>query len=67
MIQWAWNYITQGRGARLITGKTSLPSDLDKPDVEVVTTSKKYQLVERTISPHSTTSRLAGGRQQAQT
>ena len=46
MIQWAWNYITQGRGARLITGKSSLPLDLDQPDVEVVTTSKKYQLVE---------------------
>lgn len=24
MIQWAWNYITLGRGARLITGKTAL-------------------------------------------
>ena len=46
MVQWGWNYITKGRGARLITGKSSLPLELDKPDVEVTTTSKKYQLVE---------------------
>ena len=30
MTQWAWNYVTRGRGARLITGKnelTSVPAD----------------------------------------
>src|SRR5438034_7168073 len=26
MIQWAWSYLTYERGARLITGDTSLPS-----------------------------------------
>ena len=46
MVQWAWNYITQGRGARLITGKSSLPLELDKPEVEVVNTGEKYQLLE---------------------
>jgi NADH dehydrogenase len=24
MIQWAWNYFTRGRGARLITGEGTL-------------------------------------------
>ncbi len=47
MVQWGWNYITKGRGARLITGKSFLPMELDKPDVEVATASKKYQLVEK--------------------
>ena len=31
MIQWAWNYITQGRGARLITEKPSLQLEIDPP------------------------------------
>jgi NADH:quinone reductase (non-electrogenic) len=33
MIQWAWSYFTYERGARLITGSTSLPgwSDLSSP------------------------------------
>jgi NADH:quinone reductase (non-electrogenic) len=26
MIHWAWSYLTYERGARLITGDTSLPS-----------------------------------------
>ncbi|MGF1541681.1 MAG: NAD(P)/FAD-dependent oxidoreductase [Pleurocapsa sp.] len=46
MIQWAWNYITQGRGARLITGKSALPLELDKPDLEMTSANKQYQLVE---------------------
>ena len=25
LIQWAWNYFTRNRGARLITGKDTLP------------------------------------------
>lgn len=25
MVQWGWNYLTSGRGARLITGEDSLP------------------------------------------
>jgi NADH:ubiquinone reductase (H+-translocating) len=45
MIQWAWNYITQGRGARLITGESSL-LELDKPELEMTPASKKYQLIE---------------------
>ena len=35
MIQWAWNYITLGRGARLITGKTAIyanNSEVAKPE-----------------------------------
>jgi NADH:ubiquinone reductase (H+-translocating) len=31
MIQWAWNYITSGRGARLITAESSLPSIVEPP------------------------------------
>jgi NADH:ubiquinone reductase (H+-translocating) len=31
MIQWAWNYITSGRGARLITAESSLPSIIESP------------------------------------
>jgi NADH:ubiquinone reductase (H+-translocating) len=40
MIQWAWNYITLGRGARLITGKMELDFD-----TEVSNDSKKLELV----------------------
>lgn len=32
MIQWAWNYITLGRGARLITEKYSLQLELEPPN-----------------------------------
>ena len=32
MIQWAWNYITLGRGARLITEKPSLQLEIDPPE-----------------------------------
>ncbi len=31
MIQWAWNYFTQGRGARLITINTSLQLQINPP------------------------------------
>lgn len=31
MIQWAWNYITQGRGARLITANPSLQLEIKPP------------------------------------
>lgn len=31
MIQWAWNYFTQGRGARLITINTSLQLEINPP------------------------------------
>ena len=43
MIQWAWNYITQGRGARLITEKPTLQLEMDRP-TEIK--EKQYQLVE---------------------
>lgn len=42
MIQWAWNYITHGRGARLITGKTAIYANSgskvteDKKELELV-------------------------------
>jgi NADH dehydrogenase len=42
MIQWAWNYITQGRGARLITGKQSL-LEIEPP---AKPETRKYQLAE---------------------
>ena len=32
MIQWAWNYITLGRGARLITEKSSLQLEIEPPN-----------------------------------
>jgi NADH:ubiquinone reductase (H+-translocating) len=41
MIQWAWNYITLGRGARLITE----PATSDK-DGELLLKTKRYKLVE---------------------
>ena len=31
MIQWAWNYVTLGRGARLITGKTAIYAVTEEP------------------------------------
>ncbi|BAZ44351.1 FAD-dependent pyridine nucleotide-disulfide oxidoreductase [Chondrocystis sp. NIES-4102] len=34
MIQWAWNYITLGRGARLITEKSSLQLELEPPETK---------------------------------
>lgn len=42
MVQWAWNYITFGRGARLITGKTAIyandapPQPMSKKELELV-------------------------------
>jgi NADH dehydrogenase len=35
MVQWAWNYITLGRGARLITGNsiTTLSSEVDEDEI----------------------------------
>jgi NADH dehydrogenase len=40
MVQWAWNYITMGRGARLITGQNST-SNQSKVESE----QKEYQLI----------------------
>ena len=42
MIQWAWNYITQGRGARLITGKTAIYANSGS---EVTADKKELELV----------------------
>ena len=42
MIQWAWNYITQGRGARLITGKTAIYANSGS---EVTADEKELELV----------------------
>lgn len=41
MVQWAWNYITHGRGARLITGKTAIYSESEMPNEE-----QKLELVQ---------------------
>jgi NADH:ubiquinone reductase (H+-translocating) len=43
MIQWAWNYITLGRGARLITGKMEIDSDIS--ETKVSSQNKKLELV----------------------
>ena len=43
MIQWAWNYITLGRGARLITGKTAIYALTEEPQKVA---DKKLELVE---------------------
>ncbi len=32
MVQWAWNYFTQGRGARLITQKPSVQLEIESPN-----------------------------------
>jgi NADH dehydrogenase len=32
LVQWAWNYLTRNRGARLITGTSPLPLPLTKPE-----------------------------------
>ncbi len=42
MIQWAWNYITLGRGARLITGKTAIYAVTEEPPK---VSDKKLELV----------------------
>lgn len=42
MIQWAWNYITLGRGARLITGKTAIYANTGS---EVTPDKKELELV----------------------
>lgn len=44
MIQWAWNYITQGRGARLITINPSLQLEIErsqKPEKSTTTSSEE--------------------------
>ncbi|HHP7231097.1 MAG TPA: NAD(P)/FAD-dependent oxidoreductase [Xenococcaceae cyanobacterium] len=41
MVQWAWNYLTLGRGARLITGQSVVESASEKTSKQ-----KSYQLVE---------------------
>ena len=43
MIQWGWNYVTQGRGARLITINPSLELEIEaaqKPEAEKAKTSE---------------------------
>jgi NADH:ubiquinone reductase (H+-translocating) len=45
MIQWAWNYITLGRGARLITEKLAFPLDVESPEKPEATTSKSKETV----------------------
>jgi NADH:ubiquinone reductase (H+-translocating) len=40
MIQWAWNYFTQGRGARLITIDPSLQLEIEHPQPDKESTPK---------------------------
>lgn len=43
LIQWAWNYTTKNRGARLITGKEPLPLLNQSDQSEFVTTENSHQ------------------------
>lgn len=45
MIQWAWNYITLGRGARLITQKPSLQLEIEQPKKTEIAKSKSKETV----------------------
>ena len=45
MIQWAWNYITQGRGARLITEKPALELEIEPPQKPEVSAPKSKEPV----------------------
>lgn len=50
MIQWAWNYITLGRGARLITKTSSLKLEMEQSQYSGNSTSKTKDSVKDTIS-----------------
>ena len=45
MIQWAWNYITQGRGARLITEKPALELEIESSQRSEASASKSKEPV----------------------
>ena len=45
MIQWAWNYITLGRGARLITQKPSLQLEIEQPKKTEILKSESKEAV----------------------
>ncbi len=45
MIQWAWNYITLGRGARLITEKPSLQLEIEPPKKQERATSQSKETI----------------------
>ncbi|MEM9506206.1 MAG: NAD(P)/FAD-dependent oxidoreductase [Cyanobacteria bacterium P01_E01_bin.35] len=45
MIQWAWNYITLGRGARLITEKPALQLEIDRSQQPAKSPSKSKEPV----------------------
>ncbi len=45
MIQWAWNYITLGRGARLITEGSSLQFEIEPPMKQERATSQSKETV----------------------
>ena len=50
MIQWAWNYITQGRGARLITEKPALQLELEPPKKPEATETSSEPQPKETVS-----------------
>ncbi|MGK7892423.1 MAG: NAD(P)/FAD-dependent oxidoreductase [Xenococcus sp. (in: cyanobacteria)] len=50
MIQWAWNYITLGRGARLITETSSMQLELESPQYSGNSTKKTKDSVQDQIS-----------------
>lgn len=45
MVQWAWNYITLGRGARLITEKPSPQLEIKSPKKEAKASAKQKETV----------------------
>jgi NADH:ubiquinone reductase (H+-translocating) len=50
MIQWAWNYFTQGRGARLITINPTLQLEINRPQqAEESTTESKAKPVSASV------------------
>lgn len=50
MIQWAWNYITLGRGARLITEKPTLQLEIDPPQKPEKSAPKEQEKVKEAVS-----------------
>ena len=50
MIQWAWNYITLGRGARLITENSSLQLEIEPPQKPEKSTPETKEPAKETVS-----------------
>jgi NADH:ubiquinone reductase (H+-translocating) len=50
MIQWAWNYFTQGRGARLITINPALQLEIERPQQPEESASSSQEKSKETVS-----------------